>query len=187
MTDPAVVPGMPMALTATAASDTQIDLMWNEPADNGGADISGYVLQRKTGDGDYMTIAATDAATWWNTLDCPMMNDAVPADSTPAPGADDMTSPYCKMYDGLMDDAEMVVDATFMANYATITGTSHMDMELTPETGYSYQVQAANSVGYSEWSASAMATTQMTPVVDRRTPLPWPPPPACPPRRLRLV
>ena len=28
-TDPAVVPGMPMALSATAVSDMQIDLMWN--------------------------------------------------------------------------------------------------------------------------------------------------------------
>lgn len=159
MTDAAGVPGMPMSLTATAVSDMQIDLMWNAPADDGGSDITGYVLQRKYGDMDFMTIAATDAATWWNTLDCPMMNDAVPADSTPAPGADDMTSPYCAMYDGLMDDAKMVVDATFMANYDTITGTSHMDMGLMEMIAYSYQVQAANSVGYSMASATAMATT----------------------------
>ena len=80
-----------------------------------------------------MTIAATDAATWWNALDCPMMNDAVPADATPAPGSDDPDadprSPYCYMYDGLAEDAKMVVDATFAANYDTITGTSYMDTE----------------------------------------------------------
>ncbi len=166
MTYPAMAPGMPMALTATAASDMQIDLMWQAPADDGGAGSIGYVLDRKSGDGMFMTIAATDAASWWNTLDCPMMNDAVPADSTPAPGADDKTSPYCKMYDGLMADAKMVVDATFMANYGTITGMSYMDMGLMAETMYTYQVKAVNAKGASMPSAEASATTQTTPVVE---------------------
>ena len=61
-------------------------MSWTAPSDDGGADITGYVLQRAYKDADdmmtaFMTIAATDAATWWNALDCPMMNDAVPADS----------------------------------------------------------------------------------------------------------
>lgn len=159
MTDPAVVPGMPMNVTAMATSDTAITVEWDAPADNGGADVSGYRLQSKYGDGDFMTIAATDAATWWNALDCPMMNDAVPADSTPAPGPDNMTSPYCAMYDGLMDDAKMVVDATFMANYGTITGMSYMDTGLMDMTKYYYRVSATNSVGAGEWSDGMAAAT----------------------------
>ena len=165
-TYPAVVPGMPMNVMADATSDTEITVTWASPADNGGADITGYVLQRKSGDGEFMTIAATDASTWWNALDCPMMNDAVPADATPAPGSDDPNadprSPYCEMYDGLAEDAKMVVDATFAANYETITDTSYMDMGLMPETMYYYRVAAMNSVGLGEYSDGTMATTEAT-------------------------
>ena len=45
MTDPAVVPGMPMNVTATATSDTEITVTWGSPADNGGADITGYMVE----------------------------------------------------------------------------------------------------------------------------------------------
>ena len=143
----------------------QITVSWMAPADNGGAAVTGYVLQRAYKDADdmmtdFMTIAATDAATWWNTLDCSMMNDAVPADSTPAPGDDDSSSPYCKMYDGLADDAKMVVDATFAADYGTITDTSYMDMGLMPDATYYYRVRAMNAAGYGYWSAEAMAMTE---------------------------
>ena len=59
---------------------------------------------------------APTAGTWWNTLDCPQMNDAVmPMEGEPPVGPDDMTSPYCKMYDGLTDEAEAVVDRAFSA------------------------------------------------------------------------
>ena len=96
-----------------------------------------------------------------------MMNDAVPADSTPAPGSDDPKadprSPYCEMYDGLAEDAKMVVDATFAANYGTITDTSYMDMGLEPETMYYYRVAAMNSVGLGEYSdGMASETTNAT-------------------------
>ena len=147
-------------VTATAASHTQINVSWTKPADNGSA-ITGYVLQRKMGTADYMTIAASNAATWWNTLDCAMMNGAVPADSTPAPGAD-ATSPYCKMYDGLAADAKKVVDAAFAAGYATITGTSYADMGLMADTTYDYQVAAVNAVGKSAYGM-ATAKTQVVP------------------------
>ena len=159
------MPSMPQMVTATADSDTEVTVSWMAPADNGGAAVTGYVLQRAYKDADdmmtdFMTIAATDAATWWNTLDCPMMNDAVPADSTPAPGDDDSSSPYCKMYDGLADDAKMVVDATFAADYGTITDTSYMDMGLMPDATYYYRVRAMNAAGYGYWSAEAMAMTE---------------------------
>ena len=135
-------------------------MSWTKPADNGSA-ITGYVLQRKTGTADYMTIAASNAATWWNMLDCAMMNGAVPADSTPAPGTD-ATSPYCKMYDGLAADAKKVVDAAFAAGYATITATSYADMGLMADTAYDYQVAAVNAVGKSAYGM-ATAKTQVVP------------------------
>ena len=46
MTDPAVAPGMPMSVTAMPTSDTEITVTWEGPADNGGADITGYMVQR---------------------------------------------------------------------------------------------------------------------------------------------
>ncbi len=52
---------------------------------------------------------------WWNSLDCPQMNDAVyPMDDEPAVGADDPSSPYCKMYAGLSDEAKLVVKRAAM-------------------------------------------------------------------------
>ena len=44
-TDPAVLPGMPMNVMATATSDTGITVTWQSPADNGGADITGYMVE----------------------------------------------------------------------------------------------------------------------------------------------
>ena len=56
---------------------------------------------------DITLVAGVEAH--WNTLDCPAMNDRVGADDEP----DDMNSPYCRMYDGLDDEAKAVVDATY--------------------------------------------------------------------------
>ena len=56
---------------------------------------------------DITLVAGVEAH--WNTLDCPAMNDRVGADDQP----DDMNSPYCRMYDGLDDEAKAVVDATY--------------------------------------------------------------------------
>ena len=39
------VPGVPTGLTATADGETGIDLSWTAPADNGGADITGYRIE----------------------------------------------------------------------------------------------------------------------------------------------
>ena len=62
------------------------------------------------------------ATTWWDALDCPMMNDAVtPMEGEPAVGPDDMTSPYCKMYAGLSAEAKPVVMRAFGEAYGDAT------------------------------------------------------------------
>ena len=45
-TTDAVAPGMPMNVMAAATSDTMITVTWEEPASNGGSDISGYMVER---------------------------------------------------------------------------------------------------------------------------------------------
>ena len=162
--EPSMVPGMPMNVMAEATSDTEITVSWESPAADGGSAVTGYVLQRKTGMMDFMTIAASSAEVWWNTLDCPMMNAEIPDDATPAPPADDtdMTSPYCAMYAGLSAEATTVVDGVFADEYDTISGTSYSDMGLMAETTYYYRVSAINSAGKGEYSdGMAMATTMM--------------------------
>ena len=166
--DPPTEPGMPMNVMAEATSHDMIAVSWESPADDGGSAVTGYVLQSKTGMMDFMTIAASSAEIWWNTLDCPMMNAEIPDDATPAPPMDDtdMTSPYCAMYAGLSAEATTVVDGVFADEYGTISGTSHSDMGLMAETTYYYRVSAINSVGKGEYSdGMAMATTMAT-VVD---------------------
>ena len=44
-TDPAVRPGAPTGLTATASGKNQIDLSWTAPSDDGGAAITGYKIE----------------------------------------------------------------------------------------------------------------------------------------------
>ena len=62
------------------------------------------------------------AATWWDTLNCMEMNDAVmPMDDEPPVGPDDMTSPYCEMYEDLSAEAEPVVDRAFGEAYGDAT------------------------------------------------------------------
>ena len=82
-TGPAVVPGMPMA-SAMADSDTQITVSWTDPADNGGADIMSYIIERRY-EGDMMgdipsdgynaaaggaMFAFSNHMEWWETLNC---------------------------------------------------------------------------------------------------------------------
>ena len=45
-TDAAMAPGAPMAVTGMATSDTEITVTWGSPASDGGADITGYMVQR---------------------------------------------------------------------------------------------------------------------------------------------
>ena len=169
------MPGMPMNVMAMATSHDMITVSWESPADDGGSAITGYVLQSKTGTMDFMTIAASSAEVWWNTLDCPMMNAEIPDDATPAPPMDDtdMTSPYCAMYPGLSAEARIVVDKVFDDEYGTISGTSHSDMGLMAETKYYYRVSAINSAGkgeYSDGMAMAMTMAMMMPSMELGAP-----------------
>src|SRR5207244_13632764 len=53
----AVAPESPTVLAATAPPSSQIGLTWTSPADNGGAVITGYKIER-----------STDGGTTWTTL-----------------------------------------------------------------------------------------------------------------------
>ena len=44
----ATAPGVPTGLTATADGQTEIDLSWTAPSDDGGADITGYRIEVST-------------------------------------------------------------------------------------------------------------------------------------------
>ena len=75
---------------------------------------------------DTFMVKPATAATWWDTLNCMEMNDAVmPMDDEPAVGSDDPMadpkSPYCKMYAGLSAEAEPVVDRAFGKAYGDAT------------------------------------------------------------------
>ena len=48
--------GPPLSLTATAVSPIQIDLNWNYPSDDGGTPISGYRIDVKVGNANYITL-----------------------------------------------------------------------------------------------------------------------------------
>ena len=190
-TDPADVPGMPTGVTATADSDTQITVNWTAPADNGGADITGYIIERRyTGDmmgdipsdgysgmnGANRSFAFSNAMEWWETLNCKGMLGAAgsSADPTDATNADVMM--YCAHFlntaptnisdatKELSADAKTAVQALFDKRYEVLTGTatSHVDMNLMEMTAYTYRVSAVNAAGRSAWSAPDSATTDRT-------------------------
>ncbi len=54
-------PSAPTGLGATASGSAAIDLAWTAP-DNGGAAITGYTLQRKSGEGSYANVSASIGA-----------------------------------------------------------------------------------------------------------------------------
>ena len=62
-TDAASAPGAPTGLTATADGQTEIDLSWNAPADDGGAAITGYKIEVSTNGSSWSDLAADTGST----------------------------------------------------------------------------------------------------------------------------
>ncbi len=56
-------PGAPTGLTATADGQTEIDLSWTAPSDNGGADITGYKIEVSTDGSSWSDLAADTRST----------------------------------------------------------------------------------------------------------------------------
>ncbi|MCY4414822.1 MAG: fibronectin type III domain-containing protein [Chloroflexi bacterium] len=189
-TGPAVVPGMPTAVNASATSATEITVSWTAPSDTGGADITGYIIERRyTGDmmgaipsdgysgedGANRSFAFSNAMEWWETLNCKGMLGAAGSSADPDMDSDDK-SMYCAHFLNtepsnvtdtsveLSDEAKAAVEALFAKRYVVLTGTdtSYMDTMLMPETKYTYRVSAVNAKGRSAWSTADMATTDRT-------------------------
>lgn len=185
----ASVPDAPTGVTATTASDTQINLSWTAPADPAGASVTGYIIERRyTGDmmmdipSDGYNTAAMGASfafsnhmEWWETLNCKGMLAAAGSSetmvATPAEGSDQAM--YCAHYantkptnmEGTItagSDVDMKIKALFEKRYEVLTGTatSHMDTMLMANTEYTYRVSATNAKGRSKWSDAKMATTE---------------------------
>ena len=57
---PPVAPGRPTGLSATAKDSSRIDLEWNEPSDDGGAEITGYRIEVSENDGATWTVLEND-------------------------------------------------------------------------------------------------------------------------------
>ena len=185
-----MVPGKPTA-SAMADSDTQITVSWTDPADNGGADIMSYIIERRYM-GDMMgdipsdgyndaaggrTFAFSDHMEWWETLNCKGMLAA--AGIMEADATDEQKDMYCKHFADTMptdmafegktvsEDTAMKIKALFDKRFVLIDDATTMmyeDMGLMAATEYTYRVSAVNSVGRSMWSAPAMATTNAAPL-----------------------
>ena len=59
----ASVPGEPTRLSATADGQTEIDLSWTAPSDNGGADITGYRIEVSTNRSSWSDLVANTGST----------------------------------------------------------------------------------------------------------------------------
>ena len=55
-------PGIPTGLTATADGQTEIDLSWTKPSDDGGADITGYKIEVSTNGSSYSDLVANTSS-----------------------------------------------------------------------------------------------------------------------------
>ena len=57
------LPSPPTNLSATKVSQTQVNLSWNAPSDNGGSAITGYKIEEKVGTGSFTVIVANTGNT----------------------------------------------------------------------------------------------------------------------------
>ena len=73
----ATAPGAPTGLTATAGGQTEIDLTWTAPSDNGGSDITGYRIEVSTDGSNWSDLVADT-----NTTDTSYSHTGLTAGST---------------------------------------------------------------------------------------------------------
>ena len=166
--DSAMVPSAPRNLEVGLVTDSEINLMWDAPANNGGAAIDGWIVEKAYG-GSFLdeertnTDAFTDAQTWWDGLDCAGRVMAV-MDS----GTADGTNAFCEMYADLDDASEAEVERVFARRYFIIDDPAHMTYRLynlPPETERMFRVAATNAAGLGMWTEGITATTLVFPPV----------------------
>ena len=148
-----VRPGAPTNLEATAAGETRIDLAWDAPAYDGGAEISGYRVEMSQNNGQSWTIlqgSTGSGATIWSHTDLePATSLLYRVRAINRAGIGPASIPAGATTDAAPPDAP--TDLT-----ATARGTSQIDLEWTapeysggvPLTGYRIEV---SKDGGSRW------------------------------------
>ena len=111
---------------------------------------------------DTFMVKPATAATWWDALDCPMMNDAVmPMGDEPPVGPDDMTSPYCKMYAGLSAEAMPVVMRAFGKAYGDATKAFNITATGTDVTENTVMLTVKNDAPGAKYLLDVVASSGM--------------------------
>ncbi|MXW17846.1 MAG: hypothetical protein F4Z83_09920, partial [Gemmatimonadetes bacterium] len=164
----AAPPGAPTELMATARDSSQIDLSWTAPADDGGADISGYRIFFSVTNGQTWNIlvgsTGSDATTWSHTgLDpATTRHYRVAALNAAGPG------PQSNVANATTDAAHPGKPTELIA---TADGTSRIELDWeapsytggVPLTGYQVEV---SSDGGSRWEILEANTGSPTPGFD---------------------
>jgi YVTN family beta-propeller protein len=81
-TAPATAPSAPTELAATTASPSQINLGWTAPANNGGSQITGYEVERSTGDLSFGGFSNSTSDTFFSAPNATTFSDTGLASST---------------------------------------------------------------------------------------------------------
>jgi len=183
-------PSVPAGVTATAMSDTRIDLSWSASADNVG--VAGYRIRRNGSDTVHATATGTtfsdtglSGATAYS-YRVEAFDDAgnVSAQSDPASArTSDLVAPSVPAAVAATAVSTSRIDVSWSAStdnlgvtgyrirrngsatpMATVTTTTYSDTSVSAATTYSYSVQAIDAAGNaSAQSAAASATTPALP------------------------
>jgi len=185
-------PTMPSVVTATAASSSQINLVWNPATDVGGSGMAGYQVYENgtkiatVTAASYMvtglsastqycfTIAAYDNAGNISAQSSPACaTTPIPVPAAPSsPSASAVSTSQINVFwqDNSGNESGFYVERAASASgpwtqvgAVGANATTYADAGLTASTTYNYRVRAYNAGGNSGYSATASAATQAPP------------------------